>query len=57
VAGAGERLQALARALGAAGATRITTFAAAPWPPPEWHHDGRGPLVELLRWTDLEAPG
>ncbi len=56
VAGAGERLQALASALGAAGATRITTFAAAPWPPAEWHHDGRGPLVELLRWTDLEAP-
>lgn len=55
VAGAGERLHALAGALAAAGATRITTFQAAPWPPPEWHHDGRGPLVELVRWTDLES--
>ena len=26
-----------------------------PWPPPWWHHDGRGPLAALLRWTDLEA--
>ncbi len=54
VAGAGERLGALAEALAAAGATRVTPFEAAPWPPPEWHHDGRGPLVELVRWTDLE---
>ncbi len=54
VAGAGERRGALAAALAAAGATRVTTFQAAPWPPMEWHHDGRGPLVELVRWTDLE---
>jgi len=56
VAGAGERLDGLALALAAAGATRVTTFTDAPWPPPDWHHDGRGPLVELVRWTDLVTP-
>jgi hypothetical protein len=54
VAGAGDRLEPLARDLAATGACRITTFDDAPWPPPEWHHDGRGPLRELLRWSDLE---
>lgn len=55
VAGLGDRLAALAEALARAGASRITTFDAAPWPPPAWHHDGRGPLRELLRWIDLEG--
>lgn len=36
------------------GATRITSIRDMPWPPPAWHHDGRGPLRELIRWTDLE---
>lgn len=54
VAGVGERLPGLALALAHAGASRLVAFADAPWPPPEWHHDGRGPLRELLRWTDLE---
>ncbi len=49
-----ERRFALADALARVGATRITTFDRIPWPPPEWHHDGRGPLSELLRWVDLE---
>jgi acyl-CoA reductase-like NAD-dependent aldehyde dehydrogenase len=44
----------LAHALAAVGATRVTTFSRLPWPPPEWHHDGAGPLGELLRWVDLE---
>jgi acyl-CoA reductase-like NAD-dependent aldehyde dehydrogenase len=44
----------LAHELAAAGATRVTTFSRLPWPPPEWHHDGAGPLGELLRWVDLE---
>jgi hypothetical protein len=45
----------LARRLGAMGATRITPIAAMPWPPVAWHHDGRGPLTELVRWLDLET--
>lgn len=53
--GAGPRRAALAERLGRAGASRVTSFADMPWPPAEWHHDGRGPLRELLRWTDLEG--
>jgi hypothetical protein len=49
------RFSALAAKLAHAGVTRITTFAEMPWPPPTWHHDGRGPLIELIRWTDVEA--
>lgn len=44
----------LADALSRIGATRITSFDRIPWPPPHWHHDGRGPLRELLRWVDFE---
>jgi hypothetical protein len=46
----------LARALGRAGVSRITSFAALPWPPMHWHHDGSAPLRELIRWQDVE-PG
>jgi hypothetical protein len=45
----------LALQLGRIGASRITSFAALPWPSPAWHHDGNGPLRELLRWVDLEG--
>jgi hypothetical protein len=54
VAGTAEMRERLAHDLAAVGATRVTTFERLPWPPPEWHHDGRGPLAELLRWVDLE---
>lgn len=48
-----ERI-ATARRLADAGATRITRIADMPWPPPHWHHDGRGPLTELVRFVDVE---
>jgi hypothetical protein len=48
-------IAALAQRFAAAGATRITTFERMPWPPMDGHHDGRGPLSELVRWVDLEA--
>ncbi|MGH7341895.1 MAG: acyl-CoA reductase, partial [Candidatus Rokuibacteriota bacterium] len=51
IAGAGPRLPDLAARLGEAGVSRIASFANMPWPPPAWHHDGRGPLRELLRWV------
>lgn len=57
VAGADDRREALAGRLARVGATRVTTFRRLPWPPPEWHHDGRQPLGELLRWVDTEADG
>ncbi len=56
VAGLGEeRAENLARALGILGASRVTPFAAVPFPPPWWHHDGGGPLTDLVRWVDLES--
>jgi hypothetical protein len=55
VAAPQDQLDALAHRLAAAGATRVTTFHRIPWPPPHWHHDGSGPLMELVRWVDLEA--
>lgn len=50
-----DRLFTAAAALTDAGVTRITPIADMPWPPPAWHHDGRGPLQELVRWADLET--
>lgn len=54
IEGAGAALERIAHRLARIGASRITTFDRLPWPPPEWHHDGRGPIRELLRWVDLE---
>lgn len=54
IAAGPERRRVLAHALARVGATRITSFDRIPWPPAHWHHDGRGPLRELLRWVDLE---
>jgi hypothetical protein len=54
IAAPDEERTRLADALARTGATRITTFERLPWPPPHWHHDGRGVLKELLRWVDLE---
>lgn len=49
------RRHALATPLALAGVTRVTTLAAMPWPRSSWHHDGRGPLRELLRFCDLDG--
>jgi len=54
IAGLGGRAQEIARMLGDLGASRVVPFRAVPFPPPWWHHDGRGPLLELVRWVDLE---
>lgn len=50
-----ERAERLAERCGRAGVTRITTFERLAFPPPWWLHDGRGPLLELLRWVEAEA--
>lgn len=55
VAGLGERIEEVAAALGKVGAVRICPLGEVPFPPPSWHHDGRGPLSVLLRWVDLEG--
>jgi hypothetical protein len=55
LAGDGERLQDLALALARIGVSRICSLAEVPWPPPWWHHDGRPPLGDLVRWSDWEG--
>lgn len=55
IAAADERVERLAEALGRIGVARVTNLERMPWPAPSWHHDGREPLRELLRWTDLEG--
>lgn len=54
VAADDERRAALADRLGRMGASRVSGLERMAWPPPSWHHDGRGPLRELIRWVDLE---
>lgn len=48
-----HEIESIAALLGDVGVTRVTTFEALPWPPMTWHHDGRGPLRELLLWQDI----
>lgn len=50
-----ERSRRLADALGSAGASRVVPIGRMAWPPPEWHHDGRPPLADLVRWCDWEG--
>jgi hypothetical protein len=49
------RAASLAAALGRLGASRVAAIGEMAWPPPAWHHDGRPPLAELLRWCDLDV--
>lgn len=53
-AGAPERFATIAERLARLGATRITDLSSMPWPPPDWRHDGRPPLADLVRWCELE---
>jgi hypothetical protein len=55
VAGFEHDTLTIAAALAEIGVTRVTPISAMPWPPVTWHHDGRGPLRELVRWVDVEA--
>ena len=48
------RLPALAEQLGRLGVTRLCALGRMPWPRLTWHHDGRGNLLDLLHWTDIE---
>ena len=49
-----ERARALAEALGRLGLDRVCPLGRMGDVAPNWHHDGRFALLELLRWTDLE---
>ena len=50
------RLVALADRLGRLGLDRVCPLGQMPDPSPGWHHDGRYNVLDLLRWTDVEAP-
>ncbi|MGD9896447.1 MAG: acyl-CoA reductase [Candidatus Methylacidiphilaceae bacterium] len=39
------------------GASRFCPLGMMQTPHPFWHHDGRTPLTDLIRWVDWEGPG
>ena len=55
VAGLGEQEAEVTEVLARLGVSRITELGGVPWPRPGWHHDGSGPLLDLVRWTDVEG--
>ncbi len=55
VAGQGEGWDETLEGLAALGVSRVVPLKDVAWPPPWWHHDGTGPLVGLVRWTDVEG--
>jgi len=54
VAAPPARLPALAARLGRLGVTRLCPLGQMPFPAFAWHHDGRGNLLDLIRFTDIE---
>ena len=52
-AGLGDRLESVALMLGRLGASRIVPIQDMSFPPPWWLQDGRGPLRDLVRWTEI----
>jgi len=50
------RLLTFAEAVGRLGLDRVCPLGQMPDPSPGWHHDGRYNVLDLLRWTDVEAP-
>lgn len=55
LAGGGDSVERLGKALARMGVSRICPLGEMAWPPPTWHHDGRSPLLDLVRWCDREA--
>lgn len=53
-AGPADRFEPVARELARMGVSRVASLAEMAWPPAWWHHDGRSPLGELVRWCDWE---
>jgi Acyl-CoA reductase (LuxC) len=54
VAAAPDRVRVLAERLGRLGVDRVCPLGRMGDPAPEWHHDGRFNVLDLVRWTDLE---
>jgi hypothetical protein len=49
-----DEARTLAAALARIGVARVASLGKMAWPPQSWHHDGRPPLRELVRWCDFE---
>ena len=56
VAVGAERLPALAARLGRLGVSRLCPLGQMAFPAFAWHHDGRGNLLDLVRFSDIEPP-
>jgi hypothetical protein len=55
IASSEAKLQEYAHALGRWGVPRICPLGKMQRPPLTWRQDGRPPLGDLIRWTDLET--
>jgi acyl-CoA reductase LuxC len=55
VAGLGQRGSTLALQMARLGVSRFVSIEHMSFPPPWWLHDGRGPLRDLVRWTEATA--
>jgi hypothetical protein len=55
LSGFDNRIKEVGEALARLGVSRISRMGDVPWPDPWWHHDGTGPLRDLVLWTDLEG--
>ena len=55
IAASEARMRDLALPLAEWGVPRICALSQMQRPPLAWRHDGRPPLGELIRWTDLET--
>jgi hypothetical protein len=52
-----SRAASLSEQLARLGASRISAIGEMAWPDPFWHHDGRPPLGDLVRWCDRVVEG
>lgn len=57
VSASAERMAGVAAVMGRLGASRVAPLGQMAWPPSRWHHDGRPPLRDLVRWCDMEQQG
>ena len=55
VAGLAGQTVEIREGLARLGVSRISDLGGVPWPRTWWHHDGSGPLLDLVRWTDVEG--
>jgi hypothetical protein len=51
-----RRLPTLAARLGRLGISRLCPLGQMAFPTFAWHHDGRGNLMDLVRFCDVEPP-